>query len=658
MPPRQAPVHYLRANEREWTPAAVIFADTETLTVPGSEPALERLNLWCAHYLDRRAPKGATARDEHGWGRTADSFAEWVDTMTRNRESVWMYTHNLGFDLTTTRLLDQLHKRGWSVSDAAIGGKAPWVRMVKGKRRLALSDSFSWLPIALGEIGDKVQLDKPELPEQGGDLDSWLARCRGDVAILEKAILTLMEWWQREQLGNWTISGAACGWNAYRHIPTAEPILVDPDPDKVRADRLAVHGGRRGVWAIGAHAAGPFLELDITAAYPTVAATLPLPVERVRAFTSLPVDDPKVSSERWSIAANVKITTDVARWPVRIDRHTWYPVGRFTADLAGPDIREAQRLGCLAAIGSGYVHKLGRNMAPWARWVLALQNGHIEDTPEVAKAVAKSWGRMVIGKWAARGFEKTKLGPSPGHGWGFEEAYHHYEQVAGGMVDIAGERWLIANAGTPDNAYPAILAWVEAEVRSRLNRVIEALGPGAILQCDTDGLVVIQRTVGTKAAGGHLIAPTGMRAPQRLVWCMDQLDPVMAPLSLRVKRSHAHVTVLGPQHLRLGAQRRFAGLPGDAEETAPGQFTAKLWPGLKWQMEHGSPDGYVRPTVTPRVDGPYPTGWILSDARVVPVECEIGSNGENRIIPWHRSRYAKNGIHRADVQHPVLDGLI
>lgn len=652
-----APVHYLRANESEWTPASVIFADTETLAVPGSDPSVERLNLWVARYMDRREPKGKTARHVTSWGRTAPELAAWVDTQTRNRESVWLYTHNLGFDLTTTRLPVHLAELGWTVSDAAVGGKAPWLRLAKGKRRLAVSDSFSWLPVALGEIGETVGIRKDDLPGQDDELATWLARCGRDVDILATAILRLMDWWEREQLGHWTISGAACGWNAYRHRPTAERVLVDPDPGRVATDRQAVHGGRRGVWALGAHAAGPFYEVDIVAAYPSVAATLPLPIERVRAFTSLPIDDDKVLSDRWGIAARVTVATSVARWPVRIGRHTWYPVGRFMADLAGPDIADARRLGCLQAIGGGYVHRLGGNMAPWAQWILALQNGQIPETPDVARAVAKSWGRMVIGKWAARGFTKTKLGSSPGNGWGYEEAYHHYEQVPGGVVDLAGQRWLIANGGTPDNAYPAILAWVESHVRVRLNRVIEALGPGAILQCDTDGLVVIGRTVGTRAAGGHLVAPARMGHRQRMVWCLDQLDPILAPLSARVKRQHDHVTVLGPQHLRLGAQRRFAGLPGDAVEQPDGSFTAKLWPGLKWQMEHGSPDGYVRPTTTPRVDGPYPTGWILDDARVVPVECEIDRNGENRIIPFGQSRYANAGMHRADIQHPYLDGL-
>lgn len=652
------PVHYLRPNERDYTPRALIILDTETRTVQGGETEVLGLRLWVATYWDRKVAKGVRPRYVTGWGRGPRELADWIESVTRNRESVWLYAHNLGFDLTTTRLPLWLVRGGWAISDAAVGGKAPWLRMKRGKRVLTMVDSWSWLPKGLDAVGEAVRVPKLPLPDEGDAEHVWRARCGWDVFVLLSAITELMDWWDRNKLGNWTLTGAACGWNAYRHRETGTRVLIDPSPEAVARDRLMVHGGRRGTWAIGEHRAGPFLELDFQSAYPQIAAEMPHPIGRAYTFDRLDLDDGVLASERWGVLARVRCVTEVAHFPVRIGEATWYPVGEFWADLAGPDIREAQRLGILREVGPGEAHRLGYNMSSWGRWVQQVERGELPDTPAVAKMAAKSWGRAVIGKWASRSFVKTKLGPSPAIGWGYEQGWDNASQSHGGMVDLAGQRWWISSAGDPDNAYPAVLAWIESEVRVRLGRVVAAIGEGAILQCDTDGLIVAQRVLGTKAARGHLVAPQGLVGQSRVQWVLNCLHPVTAPLNLRIKNRLGHVAILGPQHIQADGQRRFAGVPTDAQLGEDGRYESKLWPSFQWQLSNADHRGYVRPTRRYKVEGPYPTGWILRDKRVVPVETNVRDNGEVYIVPWHLTRYAKAGLHRADVQHPQLEDII
>lgn len=652
------PVHYLRENARNWSPAAVIFTDSETRWSNTDAGELHTLRLWSARMIDRRPPKGARPRDERAAGTSGQQLAQAVEHLTRGRESTWLYAHNLAFDVVTTRLPQHLVSRGWTCTDAAMAGKSPWFRFAKGRKSLALVDSWSWLPWGLAEIGERIGHPKLTLPGNDDTDAAWAARCADDVDILTEAMTQLLDWWDRDKLGNWTLSGPASGWNAFRHRPPAVRTVIDPDPAKVRQDRLAGHGGRRGVWSLGHHENGPYVELDFTAAYPTIARDCVLPVGRAYSFAGLPLDDPVLTSPTWGITARCLLRTDVDRWPVRLPAGTWYPVGEFWTDLAGPDITEAARLGALVEVGPGQAHKLGAGMATWAAWCLDVQHGRDPGAPPIAQLVAKNWGRAVIGRWAMRGYERRQLGPAPGSGWGIEQGWDHGTDTPGTITDIAGVRWWVSESGTPDNAYPAIWAWVEAEVRVRLGRAIAALGPGAVLQCDTDGMIVNLRTVGTRGAGGHLVAPAGLSRVGRLNWCLDQINPVTAPLDLRVKRRLTHVDILGPQHVQTEAQRRFAGMPRSASEVEPGVFRAKTWPGLAWQLGHAPAAGYLRPEVTYRIRGPYPTGWITADRRVVPVECEVGPDGSTRIVPWHRSRYAAAGLHRADVQHPALDALV
>lgn len=654
MPP-PVPIHYLRGNARDYTPPAVIYADTETSTVDVAAGELLRLRCWTAHYQDRRPPRSGAARDEWADGTTGAGLVDQINRWFTGRQTIWLFTHNLDFDLVTTRLPQRLCAAGWTLSSAAIGGKSPWMRLHRGRRSLVLADSASWLPVPLEEISHTVGIPKPPLPAEHDSAADWLARCRADVEILGAAMGQLLDWWDRDRLGNWAVSGPACGWNAFRHIPSPSRITIDPDPDTVTADRAAIHGGRRGVWSLGHHAAGPYVELDFTAAYPTIAAHCPLPIRRAYRFDSLDVNDSVFTTDRWGIAARCTIATAVPRWPVRVEGVTWYPVGRFVADLAGDDIAEARRLGTLETIGPGQAHQLDVAMLPWARWCLDVQNGHVPSAPPVARYAAKLWGRSVIGRWAARAHEKTRLSPAPGSGWGYEQGWDHDAQVPGGVVDLDGVRYWVAETGTGDNTYPAIFAWVEAATRARLGRVITALGERAVLQCNTDGLIVAARLVGTRAAGGNLVAPAGLSASGRLNWCLDNLDPVTAPLSLRVKARYPHVDILGPQHVQTPAQRRFSGMPKDAREVEPGVFTAHTWPGYHWQLSNGDAAGYIRPAVTYHITGPYPTGWITTDRRVIPPQVDIDSAGTNRIVNWPLTAAARSGLRLGPEQHPVLD---
>lgn len=652
------PVHYLRPNEREYTPRSVIFLDTETRIVEQGPREVLGLRLWCARYLDRRDVKRSPRRESWGDGDTAPAFGHWLDEVTTNRSGVWMFAHNLGFDATTTNLPKILAGLGWTITDAAVGGKAPWLRFARRSRTLTVVDSFSWLPMKLEDVALALRLPKVKLPAEDDSRDAWLARCRRDVEILSGAMLDLMDWWDDEKLGNWSLSGPACAWNAYRHREPPVPVVIDPDPAKVKRDRDYVHGGRRGTWRIGTYSHGPYWELDFKAAYPTIAANMPHPIARSHTFDTMRLDHPNLTSERWGVTGTVRIRTDVARWPVRIGKQTWYPVGEFHADLAGPDIREALRLGVVQSIGPGEVHKLGPNMSPWGQWVLDVQYGEPGSRPPVATLAAKQWGRYVIGKWSQHAFVKEKLGPAPGDGWGYSEAWDHDKGVPAGLVDLGGQRWYVHSGGDPENAYPAVQAWVEAEVRVRLGLVIAAIGERAVLQCDTDGLIIDGRIAGTRAAGGHLVAPEGTDAAGRLLFILDCIDPVTAPLTLREKGRTHRVTVLGPQHVITDNQRHFAGMARGAVLGEDGKYRGRIWPRLQWQLQHGDPRGYVRPQQETTFKGPHPTGWILDDHRVVPVETKIDTAGRTVIVPWAQTRYAKAGMRASLTQHKALDALL
>lgn len=633
---RTVPIHNLRPNETTWTPPVIACFDTETRSAWVGTTEEHELRCWAARLVVRRDKRKTIERAAADEGVFASDFAQTLDAWANRHTSLWVYAHNLAFDLTTSAVTTHLAGLGWSVTEFAIDSPSPFVRMTNGRSRITFSDSFSWLPGKLEEVAARLGKAKVPLPANDGDLPDWLERCRVDVDILTNAMLEIMDWWDGSGLGRWSVTGSASGWNVMRHKIDAKRFTINPDPKGIESDRAAIYGGRRGLWRYGHLKPGSYAELDFTSAYPVIAANCPLPLERMASFTSLPLGHRWLTSDRHGVIARVRLQADTPRWPARIGRRVWYPVGDFWTTLAGPDIREAMELGCLKEIGAGYVHRLGYALKPWADWVLRTARPETSGAPETVRMWAKHCGRAVIGKWAQRGFDTMELGPAPTQGWWATEGWNHTRGVRAVIIDFDGRRWQASASGDGDNCYPAVLAWVESYVRVRLGRLIESLPDGSVMACDTDGLIVDLTRMGDHD------------------FSLDSL----APLVPRVKNKYTTAKLIGPQHMILDGTQRFAGIPSGAKPSGDGRVTAQLWPKMIWQMGNSEPGTYRRPQQPYRIAGTYAPGWVLADNRVIPITTYIDDEGNNRIIPWDLTGWQSMGISLGETQNDALRGYI
>jgi hypothetical protein len=613
-------IHRVRPNHREWTPPQVAFIDTETWPVDTEQGEQHTLRLWAARLDVRRARSDSQLGTSDGWGYSADELADQIDIWTEGQRTLWVYCHNLAFDLSVTRLPAVLKAREWEVTGHAVSSDSPWLRMRRGQCVITFADSWGWLRAPLDHIGADVGYDKPQLPAWDDTDEAWLARCQADVEILARAMLTLMRWWDTEHLGSWTLTGSAGGWNSWRHRTTTELPLIIPGEDQTAADRRAIYGGRREAFQHGQIPNAPFTLLDFKSAYPAIAAALPLPAARQGNFQTLPIDSPMLCGDRFGVIAECVVTVNVPRFPVRVNGRVAYPIGTFATTLAGPELAEAQRLGCLVSIGPGYLHRLSPHMAEWARWVLDTTSDETGQVPRVCQRAVKHWGRAVIGKTAARGWRTIPLETLGGTGWDYRPAWNAELQAPSHLVDVCGQVAEVVAHGDADNAYPAILAWVESWVRVYLSRVLDALGAGTVVSCDTDGCIVL--------------AAADWRS------ALAQADT--GPLIMREKGHYRSMQVIGPQHVIAPGDRKLAGIPRSAEVTADGKLSALLWPGLASQMALRPGDqsaGYVRPRQTYTMPTSTVTGWVDTFGWVRPLQAAICGSGNTHLLPWPESDY-------------------
>jgi hypothetical protein len=692
-------VHYLASNDSTWTPPAVITLDTETQVIQ-QYPEVQELRCWHVRADYRLGKQRLPGEHVEGGGLTATDLSRRVDKWARKWDQTWLYCHNLNFDLAVTKLPLLLAALGWEVSDMAVDGASPWMVLNREHSKVVIADSHAIWPVPLAELAIATGIVKPPLPE-GDEISAWVARCAADTLILHTALMAAMDWHDANQLGRWAMTGASIGWNTMRHLqqartsktartarqrlglpgvdPAAQPIVIDPAPDGLAHDRLAIYGGRRQTWRHGKLPTGNYHEIDFERAYQTIMANCALPRKRGRWFDSLPLDSRLIDDpcHQWGIIAEVELDTDQPRWPCRVpvtaaafppgagnDRtgmpadsktRVFYPVGRFRTVLAGPDIAEARRLGCLRGVFHGQVHQLGRATQPWAIWSLTAQDN--PDTPAVVRLALKHQGRAVAGKWAQRSWTKTVIGLSTTYGWSYADAWVNDAGTRGAIIDMAGTKFLSVPDKDGDNAYPAVLAWIESYTRVALGRAIEALGAAAVVQCDTDGLIVDTRAIpairlmAEAAAGG---CPRGRGGLDATLASMNERT---VPLRLRDKTAYRNLEVIGPQHLTLDGHKRWSGVPGSASRQADGSYSAWTWPKLAWQMTNGDTRGYTRVVQTYRLANSYAPGWLLSDGTVAAPEARQDASGRPELVPYSESRYASRGDRLAAGQPAVLEAL-
>lgn len=655
---RPQSVHWLRENAREASPHRLLVVDTETAPPDPADPDRQTLRLWCGRLIRRHAIEPRRVRTEDYRGETADELAALVDGLARASSTLWLVTHNLNFDLAVTELPVLLTERGWTITDAALTTDSPWARLVKGSRRLTIADSWSWLPGSVESIGKLIGRPKLPLPEWEAADSDWYDRCTADVDIVARALVSVMDWWDAGRFGNWSITGPATGWSSYRHRKPRPYVLIIPDPERRAFEMAAVTGGRREVRRLGELPAGLYADLDLSTAHLTAMTGFPLPAKPLGPFESLPLDHRALDSSILDVMALATVETTAPRYPWDSGRGVFYPVGRFRTLLPGPELREARARGELRSIGPGRLYLVSPHMADWALWLATLLDAANPDVPPAVRLLAKHWSRCVPGKWAGHASDVISREPDPRAGWQLERAMLMPERRPADLLRIGGERWTIVRDEWADDAFPAILAWIQSATRVALGRLVDVLGP-AVVSMNTDGVIVdVHRVI---AEHGPDDAAAAMRDPWQLrelaelasVW-----DTFLEPFSVRVKSAAGKLTVISPQHLIMGDERRLAGIPAKAIRLADGAYTFTQWPKLRVQLQHPEGPGYR--TRQARVDLAHvpPAGWLFDDCTVAPITVYPGPDGADTIAPPHVSMDGRAALAAPGLQHPALRRLL
>lgn len=675
MPAPPERVHYLRDNRGERTPHRFLVLDCEAHTESEAARELQTPRLWAARLVRRHDREPGKPRTQEFGGLGVAGILEAIAASLTTRETLWLFCHNLSYDLALTRLPLLLLQAGFEIGRHNLASEAPWAYLKKGSRSLRLADSWSWLPTSVEKLGELLTIAKPALPAEDAPESAWMARCAADVGIVATAMESLMDEWDNRRLGWWSLTGPASGWNSLLHFHSGQrgarwrslagrdggetagsrkaKTVIDPNPIARAFEREAIYSGRRDLWRVGKLPRGPYVELDLKTAHLAICAAYSLPYRRWKPFSSLALDDWRISSSVASVVASVVVSTSTPRYPLRLPGAVVHPVGTFQTTLAGPEIADARRRGELVSIGHGYGYHTGPHMQEWAEWALGVLNSSPPDVPELLRVLVKGWSRTVPGRWGMTISREVDAGTSHVADWSLEPALIGLPPRRGFIFHLAGKWSECVRDQEAEDSFPAVLAHIQSHTRLLLGRLIEGIPEGLLVSCNTEGLWTHAAALaGLARLGSELAAGPGQ--PKDLnARALELLNLRTAPLEVQLKKAARTLRVLSPQHLEADGTRHLAGVPRSAVELGADKFAFWTWPKLAGQIERGDPRGYVRELRKVDLSGLPVSRWAFECGCCEPLEARWDAASGNEYLepPSHCQ------LHLARLrasQHPAL----
>lgn len=605
--------HRLKENKSQAKPRFLVFFDSESKVIDN----IHHPYLVCASFvrLDKMIEKDKNYHDHE-----ISNFWKDVAEYGGKRDSVWVFAHNAGYDIIATGAIPELVKYGYRVTRFFEKGSVFIMSLVKkgkdktGKeateKAIWLLSSTNFFPVPLKELGKVFQIEKGEFDFENGTKEEALIYCKQDTLILKTAVLSFIDFVQKENLGCLAKTTPGQAFNAFRHRFMETGILLHDNNKAFELERGSYYGGRTECFQIGTFE-GIFHILDINSMYPYVMKMEKYPISLQGIRKNADMEDLKKQlAKGMLVCAKVKIKTDIPFFPCRLRGKLVFPIGEFWTYLTTPEIIFALEKGMLQDVDSFSFYE-GRNI--FTNYVNYFYTKRLEAKAEGHKVndmMYKNFLNTLYGKTGqlSENWEIVAEAP-PEEVWvkeilDMDTKKREVLKCFGGHIFRQGEK----NEGY--NAFCAIAAHVTAYARILLWKYMEKAGWDNVYYCDTDSIF-------TNEAGLH-----------KLEISSSELG------MLKLEKTCQKLEVYAPKDYAFGDKIKMKGIKKGSikEEGKENTWKVKQWPKLFTFLKMGNLSIYRNVERYKKLRREYFKGWVAEGGQVIPLAL-VTEYGENTIIP-------------------------
>lgn len=561
------PPHYLKGLTTTNTPRRLLWLACTGRTRKEGDAFVQRFD---AAVLGKTwwTPRKHERRDtftEHTHPVTVWSV---VDVWCPVNRRVVLFTYDLPRVMRLSQLLTHMGRNGWGIDKIVLEKTAAWALLRKGKRSLMLCDLRSWCPVEWGKIVTDVTAG---MPVRNGHLAGerfGVAKCRREAEVIRDGTLQILDFIEGENCGPFRPTGSGQSYACYRRRFMRSRLLVHDNLDRLRAERLAMHTGRAEAWLHGVVSGGRYSEFDLHAAYATIGRDCEVPTIARGQLSQPTAKRIESALTRYSVLADVTVTTSVECLPYNNNGRTIWPVGTFRTLVWDPEIKLALSHCDKVRFNHAYLYTREPALQTFCEYVLNGMEGQLQVYGPLCQRVLKHWSRSLVGRMGLRFRSWHKFGPCDPPDVRMVTYLDADDGTRTDMLMAGTQILLLGNMEESTESLPQIPGWIMSKCRAQLwDAMLATRAGGRLLYVDTDSIIC--DALGAASLSGYARA-FGQR------WDL--------------KGVYDRLTIHGPRNLEVGADRRVSGLPLTAKQSGPLEFTGEVMRSVKQSMRNGDFD--------------------------------------------------------------------
>jgi hypothetical protein len=556
---------------------------------------------WCCYVnykKDRDCVKG-----QWNYFSAAYDFNDYLNGLTQEKEILWLFGHNVYYDLQTSEFYYYFRIYGWKLEFYYDSGLTYILVIRKGTRTIKAISSTNYFACKLKLLGDLVGIPKVEVDFNNVSDEELSTYCKRDVEILKKSMEYYIGFVRDNDLGKFSLTKSSQAMSAYRHRFMAHKICHHEEPDIVALERAAYHGGRTECHRFGEQPAGEYLSLDINSMYPYVMKNYLLPIRCIDYEVRPNLRVVKQMLEHKSVIAECLIDTNEPAYAYNNGEKLIFPVGRFKCYLCTGGLKYAFKNNHVLEIIQAAFYDQGYIFGDYIDYFYSLRKKYKTENNLIMDTLAKYFMNTLYGKFGEKNTIEARTVISQDKPFHCEEVFDMVNNRHWIEYSMFGVKVVSKGKREGKKSFVSIPAHITEYARFLIWAIISQIGYEKVLYCDTDSILINKRDLPNIRYPVH---ETNLGA-------------------LKIEAEYKKVILNGCKHYICDKLVKIKGVPKTAVQVGRFVYTYPEFLRQNTHMRLGLERHYRVNYITKDVSPQYDKGTILADGSIVPFRLELSS---------------------------------
>lgn len=503
--------HILTATKNTQLPSNLLFFDTETKDIlKGKSNTHQEHRFWFGYAISVRKPSRDKMHSQAHFLESIDSFWRLLNSKLSQDKPLYLFAHNLTFDLTIVDFWNRHEREGYELTYAVLENPPMFLSLTKDGKKLCIVDTFNFWKQPVSEMGKSMSIAKLEMPKSEKLSPEWKAYCLRDVEILVNQVVRLFDFLTDNDLSSFRISAPGLAFGTFRRRFMTHEIFIHDRNKVLSLERCCYSGGMVRNYFLGSITNQTVYKYDVNSLYPAMMLK-DYPTKLLEDMTNEPPNKLQAAIRRNGACAWVDIKCYDRTYPKRHNNRLCEVTGRYTTYLCGQELFTALSSGHVTKVRYAAIYSVAPIFKSYVEFFWSLRRQYQQQGNKVGEQFVKLLMNSLYGRFGMKGHKwidftnKSLQDYYIYYGKQCPERYlvkdfspivssfrHKWE--AEGLDEsitlryFSGKLEIQFPTGEHRESFCGISAFVTSYARERLRELIAIAGENEVYYCDTDSI--------------------------------------------------------------------------------------------------------------------------------------------------------------------------